>query len=239
MALNIYVLASGRSKRLTVNNCPKPFLPIGDELLIEHSVKSNTRGIDFPFKIKFVVNDRISEDKNYSILKERYPDASFINIGKETRGALESLYAAMKIDSDLDLKDGVVSLDCDLGIDARDFWTEIKKSLGKPRLCIFDSTNDSFSFVRTQKNNVLEIKEKVCISNQAVAGLYYLGNSLDLVERIRKIIESENETELYISLLFNEYLKNGDLVEFSVGGNHESFGVLDEYLQYVDKIKDI
>lgn len=228
--LSIVVLMAGKSERLTIDGVPKPFLQIGEKYLFQYSVEKNLKCIKEEFNLYFVINEKLFNMNGINLITTIFPESKVIKLNQDTNGALESLFLSLR---DLNCSRLLV-LDCDLIIDSHDFLMDIQKNPLSPRLCIFESDIDIYSFAQIEKNEVKKVKEKIVISNKAVAGLYYFGSSNYHLEEINNYLKSnKTENEYYISHYFNHIIQEDRQVFFTICENHRSFGTLKEYESYL------
>jgi hypothetical protein len=119
----------------------------------------------------------------------------------------------------------------------RDFNLYKKKLLKYDCLVdIFFSNNKNYSYVQfDKKNNVINIKEKIIISNFASSGLYFFKSS-DLL--LKELVKGTGLGETYFSHLINRMIKN----KFSVTCNKISpknktiiLGTPEQYISEIQK----
>ena len=70
----------------------------------------------------------------------------------------------------------------------------------------FLSNDPKFSFIKKDKKNfVLDIEEKVCISENATSGLYFFSSPLTYIKEFVEEGYIDSEEETYISYIYNIY----------------------------------
>ena len=170
--------------------------------------------------------------KNYSnynfkkiILLINKRDISFINLINEdlknlriknfekilienTSSQIETTHVGLNIiKTKIEEKHAIVVTNVDTILINRNF--KIYKNLMKKYDCvvdIFESNNKSYSYVLfDKKNNLINFKEKVVISNSASSGLYIFKNINLLKDLVKKAQNSKNR---YFSELINSMIKS-------------------------------
>jgi NDP-sugar pyrophosphorylase family protein len=95
---------------------------------------------------------------------------------------------------------------------------EINNSDADGIISVIDMPGEQWSFAKTNdEGNVIEVAEKVKISNHASTGIYYFNNSKKFELEARKIIGNKetNKGEYYIMPLFNKLIKKGAIIKLS------------------------
>lgn len=85
-------------------------------------------------------------------------------------------------------------------------------------ISVADLPGDRWSFAKTDENGrVVEVAEKVKISNHASTGLYYFSNVEYFAQQATQLIESKETTkgEYYVMPLYSKYLAQGKNIAIS------------------------
>ena len=98
-----------------------------------------------------------------------------------------------------------------------------------------DSKNRSFSFLVLENDKVIEIKEKIKISNNANTGAYGFENGIVLKEYCNKILSLNKE--IYISCVYEEMLKNNKQIFGIEINNFNCVGTPLQLKTYCNKFK--
>lgn len=143
-------------------------------------------------------------------LKKSYPNVNFMFfcLEKNTRGAAETINIAL---SKLNIPDEPI-----LCLDGDNFYTCDIISQWKGENCIFsfedENENPIYSYIKTNENNeILDIKEKEKISNNACTGAYGFRSINELKKYTSKIIEKNitQKSEFYTSGAIKEMINEG------------------------------
>jgi capsule biosynthesis phosphatase len=207
--MNIIILAAGEGKRFSEEHYlePKPIIKVLTTPIIDWLV--NSLDINFDDKILFVLNKNHSTFRIKESLTHKFKSKSllFHEVEFNTRGAAETLYSAIdKIDND----DPILVLDSDT------FYNEnivIKSKAIKDNFIFYFKTNteDSiYSYIEIDNNSIINIQEKIKISNNACSGAYGFKNKTIIKKYCELILDKKIKTknEYYISCLYQEMLKN-------------------------------
>jgi dTDP-glucose pyrophosphorylase len=151
-----------------------------------------------------------------SLLSARIPNAEIVAIDKVTEGQLCTVLAARDlIDTDEDL----LIASCDTYV-VSNLADDIARRDPACRgiLSVADMPGDRWSFARTDESGrVVEVTEKVRISNHASTGLYYFSNGREFVEVADGMISRGERTrgEYYVMPVYQKYIERGWRVEIS------------------------
>ena len=180
---------------------PKPLInvlgkPILFWLLDNLNITNSINMIIIPY------NNELSKYNFESLLKSKYPLLNFIflKLASNTRGAAETLLTGLNylVQNNI-TEQPIISLDGD-----NFYLTDILK--------IWDGTNTVFSFIdnnndpiysyiKIENDNIIDIVEKVKVSNMANTGAYAFNSWLKLKLYIEKVIHENivQHNEFYIS----------------------------------------
>ncbi|MBC8111702.1 MAG: glycosyl transferase family 2, partial [Verrucomicrobia bacterium] len=105
-------------------------------------------------------------------------------------------------------------------------------------ISVADMPGDRWSFARTdEKGKVLEVTEKIRISNHASTGLYYFANGKQLVNIAEAMIAKQEKTrgEYYVIPVYQKMIENGGLVGISVASAMWDLGTPEALQLFLDK----
>ena len=148
-----------------------------------------------------IYNKELNNYDFNTILKNKYKNIQLIELNKETNGPVETiLYGINNIDSIL-LSNKCVLFDCDTfyNINILDICRNINDNTV---FCFKDNQEDPiFSYTEFDKNtnNIINIEEKIKISEYANSGCYFFKNGFLLKTHATKLIDLNNKC--YISHL--------------------------------------
>ena len=219
-------------------NIPKYLLPYKDQSIFYEVVKGHLSSEIT--KISFIVNKRDSNYFNllkFQIKSLKIQNFNFVVIEK-TNSQIETINKGiLKILEKSKNNLPLAITNIDTLIINRNF--KLYNNLIKKNDClvdIFKSNNRGYSYVIFDKNkNVINIKEKIIISNYASSGLYIFKNSKILLEQLKI---SMNDKDGYFSQMINRMIQSNLKVICNKISNSEKtivLGTPDQYLSEIQK----
>jgi NDP-sugar pyrophosphorylase family protein len=216
-------------------NNPKPMINVCGAPMIQRVIDSLTpKNVECNF-IFIALQEHLDNG-----LKEFLQDrGTIIPLNVVTEGAAcTTLMALKQINNDTPL----VIANCDqyLEWDFDDFINTASNYDGS--VVVFNSTNPHHSYALVKKKVVVEVAEKVVISDKACAGIYYYAKGSDYVEScvmmIAKNIRTNNE--FYIAPAYNEMITDGkQLTVYEVDVNKKHMlGTPYELKIFLDKVEN-
>ncbi len=214
--MNLVVAMAGRGSRFagTDYKVPKPLIPIAGKPMLYWAIQSLW---EISHSQVIVIALREHEIHNVSrIICDIARDAKIVLLPNVTEGQLCTVLAARKfIDNDEDLL--VASSDTYI---VSSLASDIKNRSPETRgiISVADMAGDRWSFARTDENgNVVEVAEKVRISNHASTGLYYFSNGHEFVSVADEMIANQEKTrgEYYVIPVYQKYIQYGWQVKLS------------------------
>lgn len=211
--INIVIPMAGQGSRFAKAGYekPKPFIDVDGKPMIvrvlENLALSDARYI--------LIARKEHIEKEVELVKqiEKEFNAIFIPIDKLTEGtACTVLYARKYINNDEPLL--IANSDQIVDMNIADFIDDCKdRKLDGSILAFVDHFKDpKWSFAKLDENNlVIEVKEKVVISEFATVGIYLYSKGKDFVDAsIDMIIENDRvNNEFYTCPTYNYAIKNG------------------------------
>lgn len=210
--MNIILPIGGLGERFKKEkyNKPKPLISfLGRPLIfwLLDNLKVNEKdSIHIPY------NSELDNFRFKDLLKNEYPNLNFFfyKIDFLTRGASETVYVALNNFTKNQLQESVLIIDSD-NIYFSDVVGDFRK-INDNCIFYFNDFDDSpiYSYIKTKNEYVLDIAEKIKISNNANCGVYGFAYGLELKNTIEKIIDKNIKinNEFYISNLYKEFLSN-------------------------------
>lgn len=219
---------------------PKPLIMVNGRHLIEHSVESlNIDG-------RYIFITRKYDDTEYNIklskiLKTLKPDCIEIMVDRDQSGAADAaLYASEYIDND----QGLIVTNCDqlFRWDSSEFTDFLNNDMDGA-VAIFRSSDPKNSFAKIVNGQIVDIKEKDQISEDALVGLHYWKKGKDFVSSAKSLLSEYRQlglSECYISSTYNYLIsKNKTIIPFSMPKNsYICLGTPEELDVYNAKIKE-
>ena len=231
--MKVIVLCGGIGSRLEEYSFPKPLNMIYGKPAISYTLQN------LPIYIRtiyFIVSPHLEQYNFQEIIINTFKDREciFIPLPYFTRGPIESAWCGtLNLNN---TSENIVFLDNDVIYKfPEDFFQE--KSTAFLGYSIDNTLSESFSFIQLHDNNVSMIKEKNRISNKFICGVY----GFQCLEQFRNValkrLSTPTESELYLSILFEDLLTTGESIEgipFPSGITH--IGSLQELKSAGDRI---
>lgn len=201
---------------------PKPLINVLGEPMIKKVIQSLSIT---PYDTLHIVYNKTLDSYNFpDLLKHYFPslDIKFYPIDRLTRGAAETVMLCLENLDEATLKEPFLIADGDtMYSDPILSAFEDKKS----NMIFYTFNTDSnpiYSYIRLdKKERVIEIAEKVKISDYANTGAYGFKSGKKLKKYITQLLESETSKELYISQVYDLMLKNKEeILSHKVEGFH-------------------
>lgn len=217
--MKVVVPMAGRGSRFSSRgvDVPKPLIPVGGQSMVFWALRSLA---DLPYsKIIFVV---LAEHEASHGITESLRDAfgdrtEVVLLDDVTEGQLCTVLAARDwIDDEEDVLVG--SCDTLVTSDLADVIAN------RPADChgiisVADMPGEQWSFARVDETGaVVEVAEKVRISDHASTGLYYFSSGRELVATADEMIRNGERTrgEYYVIPVYQKYIDRGWRVDISV-----------------------
>jgi capsule biosynthesis phosphatase len=209
--MNIIIPIGGTGKRFEDEKywLPKPLIkahgkPIIFHLLDNLKIKENDILI-IVYREEFNnFNFRQLLHKNYPEILFRFKEISF-----DTRGASETVLLGLSCLDDNEMEDTTIIIDSDVFFE--EDILDTARNFSKNLIFYFKDVEEKplYSYIKIdEKNKVLDIQEKVKISNNACAGAYCFSSSKILQSLIKEIIQKDEKVkgEFYISNLYKKLI---------------------------------
>jgi NDP-sugar pyrophosphorylase family protein len=219
--MQLIIPAAGLGSRFKGSSyrLPKPLISVyGIPMLSLAAMNLLTEDVT---NLVIVTRSEISEMPEFRKAIEIIPIPVVIkNVDYVTDGPADTV----KLAAELLHTDGPVTVaNCDQFIDFQvsEYYSLLQsKQLGGLILTMQDN-DPKWSYVRcNDEGNVIEIKEKVVISNEATVGVYSFASREVMLSAFQEMWEAEDKTnnEYYVAPSFNYIIKNGGTVgKLSVG----------------------
>ena len=228
---------AGRGQRFIESGYsnPKPLIDVCGVPMIQRVIDSLTlKNNEFNF-IFIALKEHLDEGLTEYLENK----GIIITLDVVTEGAACTTLMALK---HINNENPLVIANCDqyLEWDFDDFIDKSKDYHGS--VVVFNSTNPHHSYALVKKKVIVEIAEKIVISDKACAGIYYYAKGSDYIEScvmmIAKNIRTNNE--FYIAPAYNEMINNNKqltIYEMDVNKKH-MLGTPYELKIFLDKVKN-
>lgn len=231
--MNIIIPLGGLGQRFKEDgySSPKPLINILGKQMIFHVIDNlNLTEDDNLF---LIYNKELNKYSFNTILKNRYPKINLIELNKQTEGAAETILIGLNSLIPELLNRKCILLDCDTfyNIDIINIYQNEDKNM---IFCFKDNQEKPiFSYLNITENNIIiDIKEKVKISEYANTGCYCFSNGNILKKYCEKIISKNirEKNEFYTSCVIKEMLNDKHIFKSHII-NIDSFSCVGTPLQ--------
>ncbi len=234
--MNIVIPMAGAGSRFVDAGFkdPKPLLKAHGKTLLEWSVDS----LPLELATRLVFIGLRAHQKTTSIedlIQQRYKkhNPQFIWLDHVTRGQAETVMMAADL---LDKDKGLIIFNIDTAFESRNLVKLLQDPAHDGVLGCFDSSEPRFSFARTDgAGNVLEVKEKVPISNHALTGFYHFAKCADFLQAAKAAIDASRteKGEFYVAPLYTDLIAKGKRFVLDQVDCHWILGTPDEYRSFL------
>ena len=239
--INILIPMAGAGFRFTSAGYKKykPFIEVNEDTMVREVI----RNLNCPeYRFIFIINtDQISEDEFESHLRgENNLAYKIITVDKITEGPACSALAAKEY---INNEDSLIIINCDQiicdfntsYIDSFVSVTEADGFLG----CFLSSSKKN-SYIKVDPNGeVLEVKEKIVISNLATNGLHYWKHGRYFVESAEEMVSHNDRYngEFYVAPTYNYLIKRGKKILPYFFNLHFPIGIPEDLKKYQSIVK--
>lgn len=217
--LNIVVPMAGRGKRFSDAGykLPKPLIPIHGEPMIRLVIENLRPKCDHRF-IFLLLEEHAGEFGIDDRIRKWTPNAQIIYVSGVTEGAACTVLLARDlIDNDAHLM--IANCDQYIDVDIDRYLNSIGQADGL--IMTMKADDNKWSFVRFDDNGkVVEVIEKVVVSDEATVGIYNFRSGHQFVKAADKMIEKELRVgnEFYVAPVYNQMIAHGATIKcFNVG----------------------
>ena len=215
-SLNIVIPMAGEGSRFKKAGYtkPKPFINVIGKPMIKW-VMENLEVPGAHFILIARKEHVIAEEELVETLKKEFP-ITIITVDQLTEGtACTVLFARKYINNDIPLLIANSDQWVEFSLDA--MLKDAHQNSWDGSILTFTDTdmNPKWSFAKTnEKREVIEVKEKVAISDKATVGIYFFSKGRDFVDgAIDMIVHNERvNNEFYTCPVYNRAVKNGLLI---------------------------
>jgi len=237
--MNIIIPIGGIGQRFKDEgyDMPKPLISVLGKPMIYQVI--NSLQLENTDNIYIVYHNHLKKFNFETLIKFYFPkiNIKFISLDYLTKGAAETVLKGLETFTENELNDNVLLLDCDtFYID--DIIGKYKSQYNKNTIFYFNSTDPKpiFSYINLKNNKVVEIKEKIKISDNANTGAYGFENGAELKQYCTKVLNLDKE--VYISCVYEKMLDDNKTI---IGSKIDNFNCVGTPLQlktYCNKYKN-
>lgn len=208
--MNIVIPIGGMGQRFREDGyvTPKPLINVLGEPMICRLIEGLNMELNDVLHI--IYSPELNSYNFENLIKFKFPklNINFICLEGITRGASETILFGLN-QMDFELEESFIILDCDTFY-SDDILGKYRNCKNKNTIFYFKDTHDLplFSYIKIDGNNrVIEIKEKVRISDNANTGAYGFKSGIQLKKYCKKI--SILKSELYTSFIYESMINDG------------------------------
>jgi capsule biosynthesis phosphatase len=237
--MNVIIPIGGIGQRFKDEgyDMPKPLISVLGKPMIYQVI--NSLQLENTDNIYIVYHNHLKKFNFETLIKFYFPkiNIKFISLDYLTKGAAETVLKGLETFTENELNDNVLLLDCDtFYID--DIIGKYKSQYNKNTIFYFNSTDHKpiFSYINLKNNKVVEIKEKIKISDNANTGAYGFENGAELKQYCTKVLNLDKE--VYISCVYEKMLDDNKTI---IGSKIDNFNCVGTPLQlktYCNKYKN-
>ena len=212
--MNIIIPLGGKGERFSKNGHikPKPLIQILEKTMIEYVI--DNLECEQNDKIFIIYNSKLDNDGFSDFITSKYSKICLIKINQNTKGAAETLFHGIGtiITEKYTSNNKCLILDCDT------FYTQnivdIFKKASTNAVFYTNNydTNPIYSYIKLgDDNKIMEIKEKIKISNNANTGAYAFNDIKELWRYCKHVVDSNItfDNEPYTSCVISEMIQSG------------------------------
>jgi HAD superfamily hydrolase (TIGR01509 family) len=208
--VNVVIPAAGQGKRFAEVGYqhPKPLIDVDGRPMID-LVLENFRGVGRP--IVLLQDRHVEQYCADSLIKHLAPDGEVVGVDGLTEGAACTVLLAEHL---IDNQNELVLANSDqvVEVSIEAFVQEMRDRGAHGGILTFKSDHPKWSYARVEPDGrVLEVAEKVVISDQATVGIYYFRHGADFVRFAKQMIAKDIRVngEFYVCPVFNELVQAG------------------------------
>jgi beta-phosphoglucomutase-like phosphatase (HAD superfamily)/dTDP-glucose pyrophosphorylase len=185
---------------------PKPLINVNGKPMIQRVVEN----LGIPGSYIFIVQaEHYKKYKLKSVLENIYPGCKIIQVDGVTDGAARTaLLATEYINTQRPLI--IANSDQLLDWDNSKFIAQLLDAGVDGNMALFLANENKWSYAKIQNNRIVEVAEKLVISNNASTGIYGWAQGCDYVKYAKQMIDNDIRVnnEFYICPVYNEAIKD-------------------------------
>lgn len=212
--MNIIIPLGGKGERFRKQGYdkPKPLIKVLDKEILFYVI--DNLSINDEDKIFIIYNKDLNEYDFSNIIKNKYPNITLIKLDNDTKGASETVFIGLnEIINNYSFNKKSILIDGDT------FYTEdiINKFRIIDKNAVFFTKNYDinpvFSYIKIDdENNIIDIKEKNKISDNANTGAYAFDDINILYNYAKYVVDNDIRfnNECYTSCIISEMMNNNE-----------------------------
>ena len=239
--INIVIPMAGAGSRFQKAGFkePKPLIKVKDRYMFELAVDSFSPIFEkFSYELIFIIQKEHAQEFNMrNIILEKHPNSKIIELDSLTQGQAQSVLYAKKYINNLNK---LLIFNSDSYCLDEELIECISNHKVEGVISCFHSPSDDerYSFAKVDEHNyVVQVTEKVKISDWASTGMYYFSKGRDFVRLCEEMIEQEEteKGEFYVMPLYTKMIELGKRVKKTQVKKYNIFGTPEELEEYLMK----
>lgn len=203
--VHVFLLCNGLGVRFREQNYlfPKPLIYVHGKPLIFYSIEEILKCSNVILYILY--NQRLEEFEFYNTIRHyfRQPNIKYLKLDN-TSGPAETIYRGLEA---FNIHNGpFISIDCDILFS----YKNLQKFIKYPRNLLFyfvdKQPGKMFSYIKKRRSQVLEVREKVRISDFACCGLYGIEEAADYRKSFNAVNSNKLLFEFCPSLIYQHFI---------------------------------
>jgi len=212
--MNIIIPLGGKGERFQKEGYkePKPLIKVFDKEMIFHVLDNlNIEKID---NIYIIYHHSLDEHNFCDIIHKKYPKITFIKLAEQTLGAAETIKIGLEYIMKISEHKKCILLDCDTFYKS-DILEKFRNIHDSNAVFYFKNydVNPIFSYILLDdsSNKIIDVQEKIKISDNANVGVYCFRDADTLYEYCSYIISNHImfKNEYYTSCVISKMLDDG------------------------------
>jgi len=147
-------------------------------------------------------------------LTKKY-DANLLIVNRKTQGAAETVSLIRPYIQDLSRPLITVNADQYMHWNGKKFEELLASDPESSYIVTHTDSSPKCSYVRLEGDEIVEVREKIVISNTATVGIYHWASTKDFLEDVDQMMEEgvKDNNEYYIAPVYNYTIKKGKKVK--------------------------
>ena len=214
---------------------PKPLIEVAGKPMLYHAFQS-VKDVKYSKLVFIALKEHEESFGVHKIIQDQIiENFELILLDEPTDGQLCTVLKASQYFNE---NEGLLIAASDSKIESN-IGSEIYTLEADGLISVIDLPGEQWSFAKTEENgNVIEVSEKVKISDHASTGIYYFKDAKQFETEARNMVEYKETTkgEYYIMPLYNKLIRKGAVIKLSHAnsmwdmGNPEAKHKFEKYL---------
>ena len=212
--MNIIIPLGGKGERFQKEGYlePKPLIKVFDKEMIFHVLDNlNIKRID---NVYIIYHYSLNDYNFCDIIHKKYPEITFIRLTEQTLGAAETIKIGLEYIMRISKHKKCILLDCDTFY--KDDILEKFRNINDSNAVFYFKNYDvnpifSYILLDDSSNKIIDVQEKIKISDNANVGVYCFRDAVTLYEYCSYIISNNImfKNEYYTSCVISKMLDDG------------------------------